>query len=113
MLLNREIPMDTDTTAVMELYYNYKWARNLLDNLTWAKRLLASTHAVNECEEHGYFTDNFDKEAVEDAVKLAAANPPRGLSPDEAVKVVRQAIQIIEVECHECASNDRDYAKKA
>jgi hypothetical protein len=54
---------------------------------------------------------NFDEEAVEDAVKLAAANPPRGLSPDEAVKVVRQAIQIIQVECPECVSNDRDYAK--
>jgi hypothetical protein len=88
--------------------YNLNWAKNLLDNLTWAKRLLASTHAIDECEKHGYFTDNFDKEAVEDAVKLAAANPPRGLSPDEAAKVVRQAIQIIGVECPGCASKDRE-----
>jgi hypothetical protein len=104
--------MDRDETAVMELYYNCKSVRNLLDNLTWAKSLLASTHAIDECEKHGHFTDNFDQGAVEDAVKLAAANPPRGLSPEDAVKVIRQAIQIIEVECHECASNDCDYAKK-
>jgi hypothetical protein len=49
--------MDEAEAAVVEFYYNYNWARNLLDNLTWAKSVLASTHAIDKCEKHGYFTD--------------------------------------------------------
>jgi hypothetical protein len=93
---------------MIEHYYNLNWVKDLVDNLNWAKTLLARTHAIDECKNHGYFTDNFDEEAVEDAVKLAAADPPRGLSPNEAAKLVRQAIQIIGVECPGCVRNDRE-----
>ena len=75
------------------------------ENLNWAIGLLARTHAVDECQNHGYFTDNDDEEVVEDAVKLAAANPPRGLSRDEAAKLVREAIQTIGDHCPGCASD--------
>jgi hypothetical protein len=78
------------------------------DNLNWAKGLFARTHAIDECENHGYFMDNYDEEAVEDAIKLAAADPPRGLSPDEAAELVRKAIQVIGDQCPGCVSNNRE-----
>jgi hypothetical protein len=77
-------------------------------NLNWAMGLLVRTHAVDECEKHGYFMDNLDEEAVEDAVKLAAADPPRGLSRDKAAKLVREAIETIGDHCPGCASDARD-----
>ena len=77
------------------------------ENLNWAIGLLARTHAVDECENHGYFMDNCDEEAVEDAVKLAVADPGRGLRPDDAAKLVRKAIQTIGDQCPGCASDFR------
>jgi hypothetical protein len=63
MFLNWETLMGGAKAAKMEKQYN----------LDWAIGLLARTHAIDECEYHGYFMDNYDEEAVEDAVKLAAA----------------------------------------
>ena len=82
-------------------------AAELKYNLNWATGLLVRTQAIYECQNHGYFMDNDDEEAVEDAVKLAAADPPRGLSPDEAAEVVRNAMGIVGVECPGCASDAR------
>lgn len=74
------------------------------ENLNWAKRLLAQTRAISECEVHGDYTDNLDEEAVEEAAKLAAANPPKNLSAEEAAELVRQAVLEVGDECSGCAS---------
>jgi hypothetical protein len=94
MILNREMVMN-GAKAALHQYHD------------WAVRLLARTHAIYECQKHAYFMDNDDEEAVDDAVKLAAADPPMGLSPDEAAKVVRKAMGIIGYECPGCASDAR------
>jgi hypothetical protein len=98
MILNRETLMGGAKAAKMEHEYNLRWATSLL----------ARTHAIDECENHGYFMYNYDEEAVEDAVKFAAADPPRGLSSDEAAELVREGIQLIGDQCPACAKNDRE-----
>jgi hypothetical protein len=78
------------------------------ENVEWAKGLLARTGAITECEHHGYYTDNLDPGAIEAAEKLAAENPPEGLSAHEAVDLVQEAINEVGEECPGCVARDRD-----
>jgi hypothetical protein len=78
------------------------------ENIEWAKGVLAETGAITECEYHESYTDDGDPEAVEEAIKLARKKPPRGLTPDEAAELVRQAILDVGDECPGCVAWDRD-----
>jgi hypothetical protein len=44
------------------------------DNIAWAKGLLVKTGAGTKCERHEELTDNYDPEAVEEAIELAKKN---------------------------------------
>ncbi len=78
------------------------------ENIEWAKGLLAKTGAITECEYHGYYTDNGDPEAVEEAIKLARRNPPDDVTPDAAAELVREAILDVGDECPGCVAWERN-----
>jgi hypothetical protein len=78
------------------------------ENVEWAKGLLARTKAIAECEDHGYYTDNLDEGAVEEAVELAKAKPRHDLTSDQAAELVREAIMEVGEECPGCVARDRD-----
>jgi len=78
------------------------------ENVEWAKGLLARTKAITECEDHGYYTDNLDDGAIEEAITIARSKPPRGVTPDEAAELVQEAIQDVGEECPGCIARERD-----
>ena len=79
------------------------------ERLQWATGLLIESGAASECEIHGYVTDDLaGDEATEEAAAKAAANPPAGVTPQEAADLVREAINDLGDECPGCASNASD-----
>lgn len=59
----------------------------------WAIGLLLEVGAIHECDQHGWAKDRMDPHAREEARRLAREEPPAGLSPQEAVNAVRQALE--------------------
>lgn len=70
----------------------------------WAIHVLQETGAIYECEEHGWAKDRADPHPRERALDLARREPPDGLSPDDAVAKVRDALDSIGDTCPECLS---------
>lgn len=68
----------------------------------WAIDLLQEAGAIHECEEHGWAQDRADPHAHEHALDLARQEPPLGVSPEEAVAVVRDVLNSIGDTCPEC-----------
>jgi hypothetical protein len=78
------------------------------DDIAWAKGLLVKTGAVTKCEHHEELTDDYDSEAVEEAIALAKGNSPHDLTAERAAELVREALLDIGDECSVCAAWDRD-----
>ncbi|MGY8710489.1 hypothetical protein RAD16_32540 [Bradyrhizobium sp. 18BD] len=68
----------------------------------WAINVLLEAGAIHECEEHGWVRDRADPHARERAVDLARQNPPKEVSPDDAVAEVREVLGSIGDVCPEC-----------
>jgi hypothetical protein len=68
----------------------------------WAIAVLNETHAIHECEEHGWAKDRTDPHAREHAVLVARKNPPPGLSPDAAAAEIWEVLDSIGDTCPEC-----------
>jgi hypothetical protein len=54
----------------------------------WAVSLLL-TDAIHKCDQHGWARDRADPHARHEALRIARKEPLAGLSPDQAVAVVR------------------------
>jgi len=68
----------------------------------WAISILLETHSIRECEEHGWMRDRSDPHAREQAFTAARQDPPPGVSPEQAVAAVRDALNTIGDACPEC-----------
>jgi hypothetical protein len=72
----------------------------------WAISVLQDAGAIRECEEHGWMQDRADPHARERALVVARQDPPAGVSPEEAVAEVRDALDSIGNTCPECPQED-------
>src|SRR5882757_2016005 len=72
----------------------------------WAISILLETHSIRECEEHGWMRDRSDPHAREQAFTAARQDPPPGVSPEQAVSAVRDALNTIGDACPECPPRD-------
>jgi hypothetical protein len=68
----------------------------------WAISVLQEGGAIRECEEHGWMKDCADPHARERALVIARQDPPLNVSPEQAVAVVRDALDSIGDSCPEC-----------
>jgi len=68
----------------------------------WAIHVLDEAGAIRECEEHGWRKDRADPHAHDRARNIARSNPPEGLSPNEAIAAVEDALASIGDTCPEC-----------
>ena len=68
----------------------------------WAISVLNETHAIHECEEHGWAKDSADPQAREHAILVARRDPPPGVTPDAAAAEVREVLDSIGDTCPEC-----------
>jgi hypothetical protein len=69
----------------------------------WAIGLLNEAGAIRECEEHGWMQDRADPHARERALDAARRDPPRGVSPEEAVAEIGDVLDSIGDTCPECS----------
>jgi hypothetical protein len=72
----------------------------------WATFVLLETGAIRECQEHGWMKDRTDPHARHRAIEIARSDPPPGVSQDEAVAAVENALNSIGDTCPECPPND-------
>jgi hypothetical protein len=72
----------------------------------WAISMLQEAGAVRECEIHGWMQDRADPDARQHAVAVARDDPPRGVSPDEAIAEIREVLDSIGDACPECPPAD-------
>jgi hypothetical protein len=70
----------------------------------WAIHVLQEAGAIHECEEHGWAKDRTDPHARERAMDIARQEPPDGLSPEAAVRQLRDVLDLIGDSCPECPS---------
>jgi len=68
----------------------------------WAISVLVEAGAISECEEHGWMRDRADPHARERALLIARHDPPRGVSPEEAIAELRDVLYSIGDTCPEC-----------
>ena len=68
----------------------------------WAIDVLQEAGAIHECEEHGWMRDRADPHARDRAFDVARRDPPRGVSPDEALREIRDVLESIGDTCPEC-----------
>jgi hypothetical protein len=68
----------------------------------WATGLLQEAGAIHECEHHGWAKDRTDPHARAEALRIARIYPLAGLSPEEAVVAVQEALQAVGDTCPEC-----------
>ncbi|AWO92696.1 MULTISPECIES: hypothetical protein [Bradyrhizobium] len=68
----------------------------------WAINVLQEAGAIHECEEHGWMRDRADPHARQRALDLARREPPRGVSPEEALAEVRDVLDSIGDTCPDC-----------
>ncbi|MBB4391805.1 hypothetical protein [Bradyrhizobium sp. ERR14] len=69
----------------------------------WALSVLQETHAIRECEEHGWAQDRADPLARERAIQIARQEPPVGVSSDDAVAEVQDVLDSTGDTCPECS----------
>ena len=69
----------------------------------WAITVLQEVGAIRECEDHGWMKDRADPHAHERALVIARQDPPPGVSPDQAVAEVRDALDSIGDSCPGCS----------
>jgi hypothetical protein len=68
----------------------------------WAIGVLLEAGAIQECHEHGWAKDRTDTHAREEALRIAREEPLAGLSPDEAIKAVKEVLESVGDTCPEC-----------
>jgi hypothetical protein len=68
----------------------------------WAKSVLLAAGAIRECEEHGWMRDRAEPHARERALAAARRDPPPGVSRDDAVAAVENALCSIGDICPDC-----------
>lgn len=70
----------------------------------WAHFVLLEAEAIHECEEHGWAKEYGDPHARARAFLSACEEPPFGMSPTAAVKVLEEVLASIGDVCPECPS---------
>jgi hypothetical protein len=68
----------------------------------WAIELLLETGVIHKCGHHGWVKDGTDPYARAEALRIAQKEPLAGLSPEEAVAVIREALASVGDTCPEC-----------
>ena len=68
----------------------------------WAISVLSDSHAIHECEAHGWAKDRADPHARELALLHALQDPPPGVSGEAAAAEVREVLDSIGDTCPEC-----------
>ena len=68
----------------------------------WALAVLQEAGAIRECEAHGWAQDRADPHARERAFDIARLHPPSGVSPEDAVTEIGDALGSIGDTCPEC-----------
>lgn len=68
----------------------------------WAVALLVDTGAIAECADHGHRQCRGDPDAHVRAIESARANPPAGLTPDQAADTLYDVLGGIGDVCPEC-----------
>lgn len=68
----------------------------------WAIQLLLEEGAIKQCPDHGYMQCRGDPYARTRAFQAAREEPPAGLSPEDAVAVLRDVLNGIGDACPEC-----------
>jgi hypothetical protein len=69
---------------------------------SWATHELLEAGATSECEVHGCMLDRADPHARDRALGMARADPPPGVSADEAVAAIEEVLESIGDRCPEC-----------
>ena len=64
--------------------------------------MLLEAGAIRQCDEHGWMRDRADPDAHERAIESAREDPPPGLSPEQAVEAIEDALGSIGDTCPEC-----------
>jgi hypothetical protein len=72
------------------------------DCARWATRILLEAGAIHECDQHGWAKDRADPHARTEALRIARDEPLAGLSPDEAVRAVKEVLETVGDTCPEC-----------
>jgi hypothetical protein len=68
----------------------------------WAVAVLLEAHAIRECEDHGWMRDRADPHARDRAILVAEQDPPAGVSVEQAIKAIKDALSSIGDTCPEC-----------
>jgi hypothetical protein len=68
----------------------------------WAIQVLHEAGAIHECDQHGWAKDRTDPHARTEALRIARDEPLAGLSPDEAVRTVKEVLETVGDTCLEC-----------
>jgi hypothetical protein len=68
----------------------------------WATHELLVAGAIRECEAHGWMLDRADPHARDRALGMARADPPPGVSPNEAVAALEEVLDSIGDRCPDC-----------
>ena len=68
----------------------------------WAVAVLVDAGAIAECPDHGHRRCRGDPDAHARAFDAARANPPAGLSPDQAVTTLYDVLGGIGDTCPDC-----------
>jgi hypothetical protein len=68
----------------------------------WAISVLQDAGAIRECDEHAWMRDRADPHARERAILVARQDPPPGVSPEQAIEAIEDALGSIGDTCPEC-----------
>jgi hypothetical protein len=68
----------------------------------WAVAVLSEAHAIRECEDHGWMRDRADPHARDRAILVAQQDPPAGVSVEQAIEAIKDALSSIGDTCPEC-----------
>lgn len=68
----------------------------------WAVCILRDTHAIKECDEHGWAKDLTDPHALAHARDVAMEHPFSGASGDECVDAINRVMASMGDSCPEC-----------
>jgi hypothetical protein len=68
----------------------------------WARSVLLDVGAIREREEHGWMRDHSDPDARERTLLIARQEPPLGISSEQAIAAVHDALDTIGDTCPEC-----------
>jgi hypothetical protein len=68
----------------------------------WAISVLLEAGAIHECQDHGWMKDHADPHARERAFDIARQDPPPGVSAEDAITELADALASIGDTCPEC-----------